>query len=186
MWMTENNLTNIDRPEYGLLEQILIPFTLNWPCKLVVSLSNKYLNAGVVAGEKLEEKNMGVPHGGPLIPLLSSIMLNELVKELKRRRHRSGLLCWQSCNLLQKQKDCRSDAGEHHTVYWKQITPRVNRGKTSAACIRRIRLLGYSFYVIKGIADDYGWWTGNNGNGYELVIVISSSWVSINTRFGSG
>jgi len=29
MWITENNLTNTDRPEYGLLEQILSPSNLN-------------------------------------------------------------------------------------------------------------------------------------------------------------
>jgi group II intron reverse transcriptase/maturase len=54
----------------------------------VISLIHKYLNAGVVAGDKFEESPMGVPQGGPLSPLLSNIMLNELDKELERRGHR--------------------------------------------------------------------------------------------------
>ena len=29
MWITENNLTNADKPEYGVLEQILSPSNLN-------------------------------------------------------------------------------------------------------------------------------------------------------------
>jgi len=54
----------------------------------VVSLIHKYLNAGVVVRNKFEETKVGVPQGGPLSPLLSNIMLNELDKELEKRRHR--------------------------------------------------------------------------------------------------
>ena len=54
----------------------------------VISLIHKYLHAGVVVRNKFEETNVGVPQGGPLSPLLSNIMLNELDKELERRGHR--------------------------------------------------------------------------------------------------
>ncbi|MEA4901021.1 MAG: reverse transcriptase domain-containing protein [Desulfitobacterium sp.] len=37
---------------------------------------------------KSEETQVGVPQGGPLSPILSNIMLNELDKELERRGHR--------------------------------------------------------------------------------------------------
>jgi len=37
MWITENNLTNTDRPKYGLLEQILSPSNLNRAYKRVRS-----------------------------------------------------------------------------------------------------------------------------------------------------
>jgi retron-type reverse transcriptase len=40
----------------------------------------------LVAG-KYEETRKGVPQGGPLSPLLSNIMLNELDKELTKRGH---------------------------------------------------------------------------------------------------
>ena len=53
----------------------------------VVSLIHKYLNAGVLVAGKYEETKKGVPQGGPLSPLLSNIMLNELDKELTRRGH---------------------------------------------------------------------------------------------------
>ena len=52
----------------------------------VVSLIHKYLRSGVINKglfEASEEK--GTPRGGPLSPLLSNIMLNELDKELERR-----------------------------------------------------------------------------------------------------
>ena len=54
----------------------------------VISLIHKYLSAGVIADGMFERTEMGMPQGGPLSPLLSNIMLNELDKELERRGHR--------------------------------------------------------------------------------------------------
>lgn len=54
----------------------------------VISLIHKYLLAGVMVGSHFEESQTGVPQGGPLSPLLSNIMLDELDKELVRRGHR--------------------------------------------------------------------------------------------------
>ena len=54
----------------------------------VISLIHKYLNAGVIANGMFERTEIGMPQGGPLSPLLSNIMLNELDKELERRGHR--------------------------------------------------------------------------------------------------
>ena len=54
----------------------------------VISLIHKYLNAGVIANGMCERTEIGMPQGGPLSPLLSNIMLNELDKELERRGHR--------------------------------------------------------------------------------------------------
>lgn len=54
----------------------------------VISLVHKYLRAGVVVRKRFEETEVGVPQGGPLSPILSNIMLNELDKELERRGHR--------------------------------------------------------------------------------------------------
>ena len=54
----------------------------------VISLILKYLKAGVVVRHKFEDTELGVPQGGPLSPILSNIMLNELDKELEQRGHR--------------------------------------------------------------------------------------------------
>src|SRR5690554_7524653 len=51
----------------------------------VVSLIHHYLNGGVQIGQTFEPTKEGVPQGGPLSPLLSNIMLNELDKELEHR-----------------------------------------------------------------------------------------------------
>ena len=54
----------------------------------VISLIHKYLNAGAIANGMFERTEIGMPQGGPLSPILSNIMLNELDKELERRGHR--------------------------------------------------------------------------------------------------
>lgn len=46
----------------------------------VISLIHKYLNAGVIRKGMFEKTEVGRPQGGPLSPLLSNIMLNELDK----------------------------------------------------------------------------------------------------------
>ena len=50
-----------------------------------VSLIHKYLRSGVMNKGLFEASEEGTPQGGPLSPLLSNIMLNELDKELERR-----------------------------------------------------------------------------------------------------
>ena len=53
----------------------------------VVSLIHKYLRSGVIDKGLWHASEEGTPQGGPLSPLLSNIMLNELDKELVRRGH---------------------------------------------------------------------------------------------------
>jgi group II intron reverse transcriptase/maturase len=116
----------------------------------VISLIHKYLRAGVVVRNKFEETALGVPQGGPLSPLLSNIMLNELDNELERRGHRFVRYA-DDCVIL-----CKSKRGAERTLA--NIVPfiegklflKVNREKTMVAYIRDIKFLGYSFYVYRG------------------------------------
>ena len=54
----------------------------------VLWLIRAYLTAGVLDGGLFEKSREGTPQGGPLSPLLSNLVLDELDRELDRRGHR--------------------------------------------------------------------------------------------------
>jgi len=116
----------------------------------VISLIHKYLNAGVISGGVFEKTETGMPQGGPLSPLLSNIMLNELDRELERRGHRFVRYA-DDCMIF-----CKSRKSAERTL--ENIIPfiegklflKVNRKKTSVAHISKVKYLGYAFYRYKG------------------------------------
>jgi len=116
----------------------------------VISLIHKYLNAGVVANGKFERTEVGMPQGGPLSPLLSNIMLNELDKELESRGHRFVRYA-DDCMIF-----CKSRKSAERTL--ENIIPfiegklflKVNRKKTKVAHISKVKYLGYTYYRYKG------------------------------------
>lgn len=55
--------------------------------KRVLRLIRRYLQAGIMEGGVVSQPERGTPQGGPLSPLLSNIILDDLDKELDRRRH---------------------------------------------------------------------------------------------------
>ena len=55
--------------------------------RVVLCLIDSYLKAGVLEGGVTTARVEGTPQGGPLSPLLSNILLDELDKELERRGH---------------------------------------------------------------------------------------------------
>jgi len=56
--------------------------------KRVLKLIRRYLNAGIMEGGLVKPTSEGAPQGGPLSPLLSNLVLDELDRELERRGHR--------------------------------------------------------------------------------------------------
>ncbi len=56
--------------------------------KRVLHLIGKYLRTGVNVKGRLQSTPKGVPQGGPLSPILSNILLDDLDKELERRNHK--------------------------------------------------------------------------------------------------
>lgn len=55
--------------------------------KRVLRLIGRYLRAGLMADGVAAVRTEGTPQGGPLSPLLSNILLDDLDKELERRGH---------------------------------------------------------------------------------------------------
>jgi group II intron reverse transcriptase/maturase len=56
--------------------------------KKVLKLIRAYLNSGVMVNGVVLDTEEGTPQGGPLSPLLSNIMLDDLDKELEQRGHK--------------------------------------------------------------------------------------------------
>ena len=116
----------------------------------VISMIHKYLNAGVISRGMFERTETGMPQGGPLSPLLSNVMLNELDRELTRRGHRFVRYA-DDCMVF-----CKSRKSAERTL--RNIIPfiegrlflKVNRKKTSVAHISKVKYLGYAFYRYKG------------------------------------
>ncbi|QUH27914.1 group II intron reverse transcriptase/maturase [Vallitalea guaymasensis] len=116
----------------------------------IISIIHKYLNAGVINNGMFEKTEKGVPQGGPLSPLLSNIMLNELDKELTKRGHRyvryaDDLMIF-----------CKSKRGATRVLksiivfIEKKLFLKVNTDKTVVAHVSKVKFLGYTFYRYKG------------------------------------
>ncbi len=116
----------------------------------VISLIHKYLNAGVISKGMFERTEVGVPQGGPLSPLLSNIMLNELDKELARRGHRFVRYA-DDCMIFCKSRKSADRTLENIVPYIERnLFLKVNRDKTNVAHISKVKYLGYTFYRYKG------------------------------------
>jgi RNA-directed DNA polymerase len=116
----------------------------------VVSLIHKYLNAGVQVGGNFEASEMGVPQGGPLSPLLSNIMLNELDKELERRGHKFARYADDLVILCKSKRSAERVMGSIIRFIEDKLFLKVNREKSQVAPISKVKFLGYSFYKTKG------------------------------------
>jgi len=117
----------------------------------VISLIHKYLNAGVVVGNKFELSKTGVPQGGPLSPLLSNIMLNELDKELETRGHRFVRYADDLVIFTKSKRSANRVLTSIVLFIEEKLQLRVNKEKTKVAYVSRIKFLGHGFYINKGI-----------------------------------
>jgi group II intron reverse transcriptase/maturase len=116
----------------------------------VISLIHKYLNAGAMVRNKFEATKIGVPQGGPLSPLLSNIMLNELDRELEERGHRFVRYADDMVILCKSKRSAQRTLTSTVNFIENKLSLKVNKEKTVAAYISKIKFLGYSFYVKKG------------------------------------
>lgn len=118
----------------------------------LVSLIRKYLVAGVMEKGVIQETKKGTPQGGNLSPLLSNIMLNELDKELEKRKLNFTRYA-DDCIIVVKSEKAANRVMESITKYIeKKLGLKVNVTKSKVARPKDIKYLGFGFYTnSKGI-----------------------------------
>jgi RNA-directed DNA polymerase len=112
--------------------------------KQVLLLIRRYLQAGMMEDGPVSPRTEGTPQGGPLSPLLSNVLLDELDKELERRGHRFVRYADDS-NVYVKS----AAAGERvmaslERFLSKRLRLRINRDKSKVGRPWSRKFLGYS------------------------------------------
>jgi RNA-directed DNA polymerase len=107
-------------------------------------LIRRYLEAGMMAGGLVSPRTEGTPQGGPLSPLLSNVLLDELDRELTRRGH-AFVRYADDCNTYVRSRR----AGERvmrsvEAFLQDHLRLRVNRAKSAVARPWERKFLGYT------------------------------------------
>ena len=113
--------------------------------KRVLKLIRAFLNAGVMENGLVSPSVEGTPQGGPLSPLLSNLVLNELDRELELR----GLLFVRyadDCNIYVRSERAGQRVMESITRFiTNKLKLKVNETKSAVARPQERKFLGFSF-----------------------------------------
>jgi RNA-directed DNA polymerase len=113
--------------------------------KRVLKLIRAFLNAGVMEKGLVSAIDEGTPQGGPLSPLLSNLVLNELDRELERRGHRFVRYA-DDCNIYVRSQRAGERVMESVTGFITQkLKLKVNSEKSAVARPWERKFLGFSF-----------------------------------------
>ena len=112
--------------------------------KRLLRLIRTFLRAGMMEGGLYEQRIAGTPQGGPLSPLLSNIVLDELDIELKRRGH-SFCRYADDCNIYVKSRKAGERVMESIVRFIeKELKLKVNREKSGVRHCSEVKFLGYT------------------------------------------
>ena len=115
----------------------------------LLRIIRRYLGAGVLANGVAMERHEGTPQGGPLSPLLANVLLDEVDKELERRRH-AFVRYADDCNVYVRSRRAGERVMEALRGFYAKLRLRVNEDKSAVARVWDRKFLGYSFWVAKG------------------------------------
>lgn len=112
--------------------------------KGLLILIGKMLKAKVIMAEGLVERTEeGVPQGGPLSPLLSNIVLDELDRELERRGHRFVRYADDSNIFVKSERSGKRVIKSVSRFLEKRLRLKVNAGKSAVANPNERNFLGF-------------------------------------------
>jgi RNA-directed DNA polymerase len=113
--------------------------------KRMLRLIRAFLKAGVMENGLVGPVDEGMPQGGPLSPLLSNLVLDELDRELERRKH-----CFvryaDDCNIYVRSRRAGERVKQNITRFiTRRLKLRVNEQKSAVARPVERKFLGFSF-----------------------------------------
>lgn len=109
----------------------------------VLRVIRRYLQAGVMEDGLVSPRTEGTPQGGPLSPLLSNILLDELDKELERRGHRYVRYADDANVYVRSKRAGQRVMASLERFLWKRLRLRINREKSAVDRPWRRKFLGY-------------------------------------------
>ncbi len=113
--------------------------------KGILRLIGKYLRAGVVVNGRLNRTGKGVPQGGPLSPLLSNILLDDLDKELEKRGHRFARYADDLTILVKSERAGHRVMNCISRFLKRKLKVKVNRDKSKVVKAEESLFLGFAF-----------------------------------------
>ena len=116
--------------------------------KRVLKLIRLYLQAGILANGLCSERFEGTPQGGPLSPLLTSVVLDEVDRELERRGHRFVRYA-DDCNVYVRSHKAGERVLQALRGCYARLALKVNESKTAVAPVWGRKFLGYCFRASK-------------------------------------
>ena len=112
--------------------------------KKLLLLIRRYLSSGVMIGGVEQVRMEGTPQGGPLSPLLSNILLDDLDKELESRGHRFCRYA-DDCNIYVRSKAAGERVKRSITRFLtKRLRLKVNEEKSAVGRPWNRTFLGYT------------------------------------------
>ncbi len=111
--------------------------------KRLLKIIRRFLEADIMKHGVCIERQKGLAQGGPLSPLLSNLLLDELDKELERRGHKFCRYADDANVYVQSQR-----AGERVLQWvkkflWQRLRLKVNETKSACASVEERQFLGY-------------------------------------------
>ncbi|MGK4342168.1 group II intron reverse transcriptase/maturase [Ectopseudomonas oleovorans] len=144
-WSVELDLEKFfDRVDHDLLMDLLARQVED---PRVRRLVRRYLEAGVMAGGLVSLRREGTPQGGPISPLLSNILLNELDRELSRRGHRFVRYADDANVYVRSRQAGERVLASLERFLEQRLRLRLNRAKSQVIRPWRSSYLGYGMTV---------------------------------------
>ena len=113
--------------------------------KRMLKLTRAFLESGVMENGLVSLVEEGTPQGGPLSPLLSNLVLDELDRELERRQHRFARYA-DDCNIYVASERAGKRVMQSVTGFIRRrLKLKVNETKSAVARPQERKFLGFSF-----------------------------------------